>query len=45
MALDQVTGEQDTYGRYSTLLQDIFLNEKHTIFVEIFSFDTLPQNF
>ena len=34
MPLDQVTCRQGTYGLYSTLLEDIFLNEKHTIFLK-----------
>ena len=33
--------DQATYRLYSTLLKDIFLNEKHAIFLKIFNFDTL----
>ena len=32
MSLDQVTWGQETFGLYSTLLEDIFLNEKHAVF-------------
>ena len=41
MSLDQATCGQDTYGLYFTLLEDIFLNGKHAIFLKIFNFDTL----
>ena len=40
MPLGQVTCGQDTNGFYSTLLEDIFLNEKHAIFLKILNFDT-----
>ena len=45
MPLDQVTCGQDTYGLYFTYPEDTFLNEKHAIFLKIFSFDTLSQIF
>ena len=41
MPLGQVTCGQHTYGLYSTLLEDIFLNKKHAIFLKIFNFDSL----
>ena len=34
MPLGQVTCGQGTYGLYSTLLEDIFLNKKHVIFLK-----------
>ena len=36
---------QDSYGLYSTPLEDIFLNEKHAIFLKIFNFETLLTQF
>ena len=45
MPLDQVICRQGTYWFYSTLLEDIFLNEKHAIFLKIFNFNTLSQIF
>ena len=45
MPLDQVTYGQNKDWLYSTLVEYIFLNEKHAIFLKIFNFGTLYQIF